>query len=358
MRIFKDATTRDRYYIDYWFRSKRWRYVAGTSLRAATTLQTRVQSEINSGIHDPQKVKDEIAGRGVRGTTFGDLVERFLGSYRSKQGNIKYYQSISKPMVAFFGKTRPLAEITSETVEAFRNASAEAGMQPATVSQRLIALGTIFRWGVKKHLVPDNPAQALLVTRPHIPRKRVIPLTEDQQEKFLDMCDADLRRLARLILETGMRLSAPLKMKRTDLDTKSGWMNVPPHKTNPDGYRIPYTDTLKDIINNGPRVLHSEYVFCWTYGPRLGQPLHPNTVSKSIKKAMLKAGIPDASAHTLRHTFASRLAMAGVPMADIAALLGQSTVTVTEMYVHFSAEYMQRMAKGLERGKKKGPEGG
>ena len=52
-------------------------------------------------------------------------------------------------------------------------------------------------------------------------------------------------------------------------------------------------------------------------------------MKESFKKAVKKAGIEDFRFHDLRHTFASHLAMAGVPLSSIGKLLGHRTPQMT-----------------------------
>ena len=42
------------------------------------------------------------------------------------------------------------------------------------------------------------------------------------------------------------------------------------------------------------------------------------------------------TAHTLRHTFASQLAMKGIPLNLVQALLGHVSITTTMRYSHFA----------------------
>ena len=93
---------------------------------------------------------------------------------------------------------------------------------------------------------------------------------------------------------------------------------------------------LQEIAESIPRRVRSELVF----GDAEGAPLRNYEVSKLIKVAMIRAGIKDASADTLRHTFASRLAQRGAPMQAIADLLGQNVATTTAM--HLQPEHLRR----------------
>jgi integrase len=59
-------------------------------------------------------------------------------------------------------------------------------------------------------------------------------------------------------------------------------------------------------------------------------------VKSSFRHALRSAGIAGMRFHDLRHTCGSWLAQAGVPEGHIAAVLGHSTVRMTERYAHLA----------------------
>jgi site-specific recombinase XerD len=74
-----------------------------------------------------------------------------------------------------------------------------------------------------------------------------------------------------------------------------------------------------------------------------GEPLHcPDYYTKEFIKILEKAEIRGGCLHTLRHTFASYLVMAGVDLRTVQELLGHSTVKVTEQYSHLSPDHRTR----------------
>jgi integrase/recombinase XerD len=53
---------------------------------------------------------------------------------------------------------------------------------------------------------------------------------------------------------------------------------------------------------------------------------------RSLKKLFRLAGVPDGHAHRFRHTFASSLLLAGVPLDRVATLLGHTNSKITEKH--------------------------
>jgi site-specific recombinase XerD len=75
---------------------------------------------------------------------------------------------------------------------------------------------------------------------------------------------------------------------------------------------------------------------------RRGLPVKPGRVSKRFRTFADLAKLDERlHFHSLRHTTGSWLAMQGVPLRVIQAILGHSTVTVTETYSHLMPETMQ-----------------
>ena len=144
-----------------------------------------------------------------------------------------------------------------------------------------------------------------------------------------------------LALRTGLRYGELSELRWTDVDLKNGRLMVRRsyshgHVTTPKSGRqreIPLSDQTVTFLKKH-RHLKSDLVFCKDDGERH---IHRRR-DVALKRCCRYAGLRKIGWHTLRHTFASHLAMKGVSLKSIQELLGHATMEMTMRYAHLSPE--------------------
>lgn len=88
------------------------------------------------------------------------------------------------------------------------------------------------------------------------------------------------------------------------------------------------TDRVFDILLRRKGETTGQYVFTNRSGGPMGYS------PASIRKAFEQAGLPGCSAHTLRHTHATRLIQNGLNIYEVKEILGHSDIKTTMRYAH------------------------
>lgn len=158
-------------------------------------------------------------------------------------------------------------------------------------------------------------------------------------------------------LNTGCRRGELLALawRDVDLDRREIVISAATEKTGR-GRVIPMTTALHGLLEDLrsrrplPALDGSDRVFL---GPD-GSPLQVGSLRGLWEQAIEAAGDVIAASkrgfltfHCLRHTAASLMASAGIPLLDIARVLGHSTISVTMRYAHFAPESGRRAIDAL-----------
>jgi integrase len=82
----------------------------------------------------------------------------------------------------------------------------------------------------------------------------------------------------------------------------------------------------------------------------VGQPVNPESVSSGFRKMATRLGLQPVRFHDLRHTAASLLLAAGVPLKVVSETLGHSSIAITaDVYQHVTPDLRREAADALDR---------
>jgi integrase len=158
------------------------------------------------------------------------------------------------------------------------------------------------------------------------------------------------RFLLALIAETGMRVGQALGLRHGDFVSRERTVRVVPRADNANGARakcrqvaeIPVSTPLvrlySEYLFSGYGDLDSDYVFVNLFAEPVGSPLTYSAVARLVTRLSARTGIA-FTPHVLRHSAASAMIRAGVPIEVVSKILTHSNVSVTSgTYVHLGVE--------------------
>ena len=160
-----------------------------------------------------------------------------------------------------------------------------------------------------------------------------------------------LHDICLLSLHCGLRAGEILNLRGQDLDFENGLIHIadPKNKHPRKAYMtIRVKKMLLKRIPASPGVL--------IFKSREGG--HITSVSRTFERVIddldFNKGITDTRQkvvfHSLRHSFASWLALQGEPIQVIGELLGHRTLTMTQRYSHLTGDHKRRATLALEKG--------
>jgi integrase/recombinase XerD len=248
------------------------------------------------------------------------------------------------------GLSRP-ADITLPILERYQRhlfQLRKANGEPLSLRGQALAIAHLrhwFRWMVRHHYLPTNPAADLDL--PRAPRV-VLPegLSAEEVDAVLALPDVDDvqglrdRALLELLYSTGVRRQEARNLSIFDLDFVHGVVRVRQGKGGKDrvvpiGERAlawvrRYLDTARPclVANASDTAL-----FLNRFGQRLGN----NGLAETVRRYLDAAGVTRRGAcHLFRHTMATQMLENGADIRYIQELLGHERLDTTQIYTHVS----------------------
>lgn len=240
-----------------------------------------------------------------------------------------------RTMQEFFArkKTRYINSITPALVDEFTS-TVLANKKPKTVKNFITLLKTMMNKAVEWDLIDLNP---IAKVKPPKIVKTFNFFRREEIDRLIAEAQEPLKTVIIILYNTGIRRGELFHLRWRDVDLDANNLRIWPYEGySPKGKRprkIPISKKLNPILkklSKGKKP--DDYV------------LRPFKNVESLHKpfaAHVKRLGMKGSLHDLRHTFASHLAMVGVPIPVIKELLGHSDITTTMIYAHLSPDTYQ-----------------
>jgi integrase len=247
----------------------------------------------------------------------------------------------SKEAVEFFGEFFPVNEITAALVDGWRQQLLAKGNRPSTVNRKVSAIRAMLADAhLHGHLqeVPRMPQQLRMVNT----KDRVI--SDDERDRFCSyfrqVGEPAAADVLVFLLETACRWGEAERLKGQDVDLLKGRVTFWATK-NGKPRSVPLTRRAIEALEPHLPAIPSHRV--WPFKYTRYQHLF-NTA-----KAMLGLGNDRAlSIHTTRHTCASKLASRGIPLHQLMAYGGWTSLASVQRYLHLHTDALAACVNALE----------
>lgn len=277
--------------------------------------------------------------------TLKDLLPKFIsfleGKKRSPSTVLAYRADLEQLLESLqaSSKVTPNQVIQSD-IETFRDALLAQKYTPKSVSRKLNAVKTFFRWMINEKQLISNPAE--IVAHPKIDPTTPKYLSPLEYRALRDTVRSDARiaAITEIILQTGMRISEVANVKLTGVNTIGVTIEsyaTQPQRTVP--LNKPARTALEEYLKVRPQS-DSPYVFV----SKNGKPLAVRNIRAAIDRYILRAEVPKYSVNDLRTTFIIENLKAGTDLVMLSQVAGHKRLSTTERYLD--------MAQVNESGKK------
>ncbi len=316
--------------------SREHREKAGTKGMALALYRKR-KTEALMGKKLPEKLRS-------RGVIFNQLADHVLE--HSKSHKRSYRQDVQRmPLLREWFGPRDAASISPQEIEQkLAEATRERNWTPATSNRYRTLLSLVFSLAIRNGHLQTNPVRLVRALRENNCRVRY--LTDEEEPRLRNVIEAGFpEHMAELdlALHTGMRLSEQFGLTWEQVNFERRLATIPRSKHGETRHvRLNSTAlaALRQLKASGNG--HASVILNQREQAR-------QSPRNWFTKALAAARIENFTWHDLRHTFASRLVMAGVDLRTVQELMGHKTMDMTVRYAHLAPEHEQAAVERLVR---------
>ncbi len=296
----------------------------------------------------------------LKNITFGEIfAERYLPqvqqnrrSVRGAEGEESLFRLWISPAIG----SRPMREIMPLHLEAIKKAMLKAGRSARSIQYCLAIVRQVFNFAaINRIFIGLNPAgKTGGVKRPKLENSRTRFLSRQEASDLLAELarrSQDLYDMALFSLYTGARAGEVFSLQWADFNLSLALATLKGTKSGKNR-TVYFTDDVKAMLKDKKPGAPDDLVFPGRDGKKIVQ--ISDSFNRAVASLKLNEGVTDRRQkvifHTLRHTYASWLAIDGVDLYHIKELLGHSTITLTERYSHLSDSVLKQAALRIQNG--------
>jgi integrase len=228
----------------------------------------------------------------------------------------------------------------------------------STYNNRVCVLREIFHILAAKAGIDEDPWEGVKL-RPDDSHSRR-ELTVDELKRLMSAAEkegAEWKTLFTIGVYTGLRLGDCCRLEWRNVNMLSGIIQLIPRKTKRHSHgrpiTIPLHPALKEILSEIPETEKGVFVLPeiadaytaarWKISQGISQIFERANITTSVLLEGRHRKTPEATFHSLRHTFVSLAANAGVPLHIVQSIVGHESTAMTRHYYHENVDSL-RMA--------------
>lgn len=255
----------------------------------------------------------------------------------NSESTVNYYKNTLILFEMFLGDHFNVSEMNLSHFNDYKLFLLSGTMNRVSINTNLRSVKAFLRYLAEQQHTADFTNKLCLI-KAH--KNFKLPLTDDEIKILLGSFNDDMYGLrdiciVLLMLDSGLRRNEIVKLNYNDLDLKDSFLVVL-GKGNKIRY-VPFGSLTLNYIK--------KYLTQWDImGGALfsligGERITNNTIKMIFQRLKTKTGIKRISAHLLRHTFATRYILNGGNLETLRILLGHSSVSVTQVYLHLATTH-------------------
>ena len=226
------------------------------------------------------------------------------------------------------------------------------GVRSAEVAEYTIfdyfrTLRALFRWGVKRRLIAENPID--MIDTPSVTTKLPRRITHTEMLQIVVQARGDhwLDVRDRLIVQTlfycGLRASELCRMRVADVNVDERIILARRTKTKGQDL-IPFPKSLQTLMRTYLAVRPADHDYLWVsqhqnyYGD-----LKPTGLRQMLRRRCQAAGLPEYGAHAFRHGCAVAIIQNSGDVSLVQRVLGHADVSTSGLYLRFDTASVQNL---------------
>lgn len=269
-------------------------------------------------------------------TSLSSAREKFINNLKAKKRSISTILAYGKDveqLVSFLGeqKITQVPSVEKTHVEAFKDYLGTQDYTLKTISRKLNAVKTFFRFLKAEGVVKDDPSEE--ITHPKYEVKPPRILTKLEYRALRDTCrdDARIGAIVELMLQTGIRIGEISRLELVNVSQNE--LRIKTYQSQPER-RIPLNKAariaLDRYLEERPET-RAKNVFV----TKTGRPLLVRNIRTAVDRYFRLAGIRNARVNDLRNTWIVYHLISGTGPLFLSKMAGHKRLSSTEKYLEY-----------------------